>query len=194
MMFPSLVQIFSGLDFAFLLLRGREFDLIKSKVNFSSLGLWHVLFFSTFISILAKLTILKIAFINPLPSRLIIATIPLMIIELCLFTMFVFYIIKFLNKGNYFFNFIISFLWLVSLQSLLVFLISLLLWFFPSIALIVGIIGAVISIQILIVQFKLGRQLLNVGVMMAGGIVLGNVIIGILVGLLDQFAFSLVSG
>ena len=73
-------------------------------------------------------------------------------------------------------------------------LISLLLWFFPSVALLVGIIGAVISIQILVVQFKLGRQLLNVGAMIAGGIVLGNVIVGILVGVLDQVAYSLVSG
>tara|TARA_B100000029_G_scaffold162944_1_gene159037 strand:+ start:8071 stop:8652 length:582 start_codon:yes stop_codon:yes gene_type:complete len=193
-MFPSLLQISSGLNFAFLLLRGKEFDLIKSKIIVSPLGLWHVIFFATIISILAKLTILKIAFINPLPSRLIIATIPLMIIELCLFTMFVFYLTKLLNKENYFFNFIISFLWLVSLQSLLVFLISLLLWFFPSVALLVGIIGAVISIQILVVQFKLGRQLLNVGAMIAGCIVLGNVIVGILVGVLDQVAYSLVSG
>ena len=41
-MIPSIGQLTSGLSFAFSLLRGRPFDLIKSQVNIGPLGLWHV--------------------------------------------------------------------------------------------------------------------------------------------------------
>ena len=191
---PNLKHIISGLTFAFSLLRGQSFDLIKSQVILGPLGLWHALIVTNFISILAKLTILKLAVVHNLPTRMVLATFPLMVIELCLFTMFIFYFLKYINRQNYFYNFIISFLWLISLQSGIVFLISILLWSFPSLALIVALVGAVISIQILVVQFKIARQLLDVSSIIAVSIVLANIIIGLLVGFLDQIAYGLVSG
>ena len=193
-MLPSLKEIVSGLNFAISLLRGQSFDVIKSKVIISPLGLWYVLVTTTFISILAKLTILKLAIVHNLPIRFVISTFPLMIIELCLFTMFVLYLLRFINKETYFYNFIISFLWLVSLQSSLVLLISILLWLFPALAIFVALVGAVISIQILVTQFRLARQLLDVSGLIAAVIVLGNILIGIVVGLLDQVAYGLVAG
>tara|TARA_B100001175_G_scaffold293977_1_gene280861 strand:- start:466 stop:792 length:327 start_codon:yes stop_codon:yes gene_type:complete len=108
--------------------------------------------------------------------------------------MFVLYLLRFINKETYFYNFIISFLWLVSLQSSLVLLISILLWSFPALAIFVALIGAVISIQILVTQFRLARQLLDVSGLIATVIVLGNILIGIVVGLLDQVAYGLVAG
>ncbi len=193
-MIPSFNQLLSGLSFAFSLLRGRSFELIKSQVNIDPLGLWQVLFVTCVISILAKLTIFKIAIANALPIRMILATIPLMVIELSLFTFFVFYLLVILKRQNYFYNFMISFLWLVTLQSSLVLLISVLLWALPSIALIVALVGAVVSIQILIVQFKIAKQLLDVSSLIAIAIVFGNIIVGLLVGLLDQFSYGLFAG
>ena len=193
-MIPSFNQLLSGLSFAFSLLRGRSFELIKSQVNIDPLGLWQVLFVTCVISILAKLTIFKIAIANALPIRMILATIPLMVIELCLFTFFIFYLLVILKRQNYFYNFMISFLWLVTLQSSLVLLISVLLWALPSIALIVALVGAVVSIQILIVQFKIAKQLLDVSSLIAIAIVFGNIIVGLLVGLLDQFSYGLFAG
>ena len=193
-MIPSFNQLLSGLSFAFSLLRGRSFELIKSQVNIDPLGLWQVLFVTCVISILAKLTIFKIAISNALPTRMILSTIPLMVIELCLFTFFIFYLLVILKRQNYFYNFIISFLWLVTLQSSLVLLISVLLWALPSIALIVALVGAVVSIQILIVQFKIAKQLLDVSSLIAIAIVFGNIIVGLLVGLLDQFSYGLFAG
>ena len=193
-MIPSFNQLLSGLSFAFSLLRGRSFELIKSQVNIDLLGLWQVLFVTCVISILAKLTIFKIAIANALPIRMILATIPLMVIELSLFTFFVFYLLVILKRQNYFYNFMISFLWLVTLQSSLVLLISVLLWALPSIALIVALVGAVVSIQILIVQFKIAKQLLDVSSLIAIVIVIGNIIVGLLVGLLDQFSYGFFAG
>ena len=193
-MIPSVNQLLSGLSFAFSLLRGRSFELIKSQVNIDPLGLWQVLFVTCVISILAKLTIFKIAIANALPTRMILATIPLMVIELCLFTFFIFYLLVFLKRQNYFYNFMISFLWLVTLQSSLVLIISVLLWVLPSIALLVALVGAVVSIQILIVQFKIAKQLLDVSSLIAIAIVFGNIIVGLLVGLLDQFSYGLFAG
>ena len=193
-MIPSFNQLLSGLSFAFSLLRGRSFELIKSQVNINPLGLWQVLFVTCVISILAKLTIFKIAIANALPTRMILATIPLMVIELSLFTFFVFYLLVILKRQNYFYNFMISFLWLVTLQSSLVLLISVLLWALPRIALIVALVGAVVSIQILIVQFKIAKQLLDVSSLIAIAIVFGNIIVGLLVGLLDQFSYGLFAG
>ena len=193
-MIPSFNQLLSGLSFAFSLLRGRSFELIKSQVNIDPLGLWQVLFVTCVISILAKLTIFKIAIANALPTRMILATIPLMVIELSLFTFFVFYLLVILKRQNYFYNFMISFLWLVTLQSSLVLLISVLLWALPRIALIVALVGAVVSIQILIVQFKIAKQLLDVSSLIAIVIVFGNIIVGLLVGLLDQFSYGLFAG
>ena len=193
-MIPSFNQLLSGLSFAFSLLRGRSFELIKSQVNIDPLGLWQVLFVTCVISILAKLTIFKIAIANALPTRMILATIPLMVIELCLFTFFIFYLLVILKRQNYFYNFMISFLWLVTLQSSLVLIISVLLWVLPSIALLVALVGAVVSIQILIVQFKIAKQLLDVSSLIAIAIVFGNIIVGLLVGLLDQFSYGLFAG
>ena len=193
-MIPSFNQLLSGLSFAFSLLRGRSFELIKSQVNIDPLGLWQVLFVTCVISILAKLTIFKIAIANALPTRMILATIPLMVIELCLFTFFIFYLLVILKRQNYFYNFMISFLWLVTLQSSLVLIISVLLWVLPSIALVVALVGAVVSIQILIVQFKIAKKLLDVSSLIAISIVFGNIIVGLLVGLLDQFSYGLFSG
>ena len=193
-MIPSFNQLLSGLSFAFSLLRGRSFELIKSQVNIDPLGLWQVLFVTCVISILAKLTIFKIAIANALPTRMILATIPLMVIELCLFTFFIFYLLVILKRQNYFYNFMISFLWLVTLQSSLVLIISVLLWVLPSIALLVALVGAVVSIQILIVQFKIAKQLLDVSSLIAIVIVFGNIIVGLLVGLLDQFSYGLFAG
>ena len=193
-MIPSFNQLLSGLSFAFSLLRGRSFELIKSQVKIDPLGLWQVLFVTCVISILAKLTIFKIAIANALPIRMILATIPLMVIELCLFTFFIFYLLVILKRQNYFYNFMISFLWLVTLQSSLVLLISVLLWALPSIALIVALVGAVVSIQILIVQFKIAKQLLDVSSLIAIAIVFGNIIVGLLVGLLDQFSYGFFAG
>ena len=190
-MIPSFNQLLSGLSFAFSLLRGRSFELVKSQVNINPLGLWQVFFVTCVISILAKLTIFKIAIANALPTRMILATIPLMVIELCLFTFFIFYLLVILKRENYFYNFMISFLWLVTLQSSLVLLISVLLWALPSITLIVTLVGAVVSIQILIVQFKIAKQLLDVSSLIAIAIVFGNIIVGLLVGLLDQFSYGL---
>lgn len=193
-MIPSFNQLLSGLSFAFSLLRGRSFELIKSQVNIDPLGLWQVLFVTCVISILAKLTIFKIAIANALPTRMILATIPLMVIELCLFTFFIFYLLVILKRQNYFYNFMISFLWLVTLQSSLVLIISVLLWVLPSIALLVALVGAIVSIQILIVQFKIAKQLLDVSSLIAIAIVFGNIIVGLLVGLLDQFSYGLFAG
>ena len=102
-MIPSINQLMSGLSFAFSLLRGRPFDLVKSQVNVGPMGLWHVLFITTIISILAKLAIYNIAMPHELPTRMILATIPLMVIELSLFVFFVFYLLNILKRSNYFF-------------------------------------------------------------------------------------------
>ena len=193
-MIHSFNQLLSGLSFAFSLLRGRSFELVKSQVNIDPLGLWQVLFVTCVISILAKLTIFKIAIANALPTRMILATIPLMVIELCLFTFFIFYLLVILKRQNYFYNFMVSFLWLVTLQSSLVLIISVLLWVLPSIALVVALVGAVVSIQILIVQFKIAKKLLDVSSLIAISIVFGNIIVGLLVGLLDQFSYGLFAG
>tara|TARA_B100001057_G_scaffold194814_2_gene195653 strand:- start:21 stop:602 length:582 start_codon:yes stop_codon:yes gene_type:complete len=189
-MIPSINQLMSGLSFAFSLLRGRPFDLVKSQVNVGPLGLWHVLFITTIISILAKLAIYNIAMPHELTTRMILATIPLMVIELSLFVFFVFYLLNILKRSNYFYNFIISFFWLVTLQSSLVLIITILLWMVPDIALLIAIIGAVISIQILIVQFKIAKQLLDLTTLSAIGIVFGNIIIGLIVGYLDQIFYG----
>ena len=189
-MIPSFSQLMSGLSFAFSLLRGRPFDLVKSQVNIGPLGLWHVLFITSIVSILAKLAIFQIAIPHDLPLRMILSTIPLMVIELSLFVFFVYYLLNFLKRNNYFYNFIISFFWLVTLQSSLVLMITVLLWVLPDIALLIAIVGAVISIQILIVQFKIAKQLLDLTTLSAIGIVFGNIIIGLIVGYLDQIFYS----
>ena len=189
-MIPSLSQLMSGLSFAFSLLRGRPFDLVKSQVNIGPLGLWHVLFITSIVSILAKLAIFQIAIPHDLPLRMILSTIPLMVIELSLFVFFVYYLLNLLKRNNYFYNFIISFFWLVTLQSSLVLMITVLLWVLPDIALLTAIVGAVISIQILIVQFKIAKQLLDLTTLSAIGIVFGNIIIGLIVGYLDQIFYS----
>ena len=189
-MIPSFSQLMSGLSFAFSLLRGRPFDLVKSQVNIGPLGLWHVLFITSIVSILAKLAIFQIAIPHELPLRMILSTIPLMIIELSLFVFFVYYLLNLLKRNNYFYNFIISFFWLVTLQSSLVLMITVLLWVLPDIALLIAIVGAVISIQILIVQFKIAKQLLDLTTLSAIGIVFGNIIIGLVVGYLDQIFYS----
>jgi len=189
-MIPSFSQLMSGLSFAFSLLRGRPFDLVKSQVNIGPLGLWHVLFITSIVSILAKLAIFQIAIPHDLPLRMILSTIPLMIIELSLFVFFVYYLLNLLKRNNYFYNFIISFFWLVTLQSSLVLMITVLLWVLPDIALLIAIVGAVISIQILIVQFKIAKQLLDLTTLSAIGIVFGNIIIGLIVGYLDQIFYS----
>ena len=189
-MIPSFSQLMSGLSFAFSLLRGRPFDLVKSQVNIGPLGLWHVLFITSIVSILAKLAIFQIAIPHELPLRMILSTIPLMIIELSLFVFFVYYLLNLLKRNNYFYNFIISFFWLVTLQSSLVLMITVLLWVLPDIALLIAIVGAVISIQILIVQFKIAKQLLDLTTLSAIGIVFGNIIIGLIVGYLDQIFYS----
>ena len=189
-MIPSFSQLMSGLSFAFSLLRGRPFDLVKSRVNIGPLGLWHVLFITSIVSILAKLAIFQIAIPHDLPLRMILSTIPLMVIELSLFVFFVYYLLNLLKRNNYFYNFIISFFWLVTLQSSLVLMITVLLWVLPDIALLIAIVGAVISIQILIVQFKIAKQLLDLTTLSAIGIVFGNIIIGLIVGYLDQIFYS----
>ena len=189
-MIPSFSQLMSGLSFAFSLLRGRPFDLVKSQVNIGPLGLWHVLFITSIVSILAKLAIFQIAIPHELPLRMILSTIPLMIIELSLFVFFVYYLLNLLKRNNYFYNFIISFFWLVTLQSSLVLMITVLLWVLQDIALLIAIVGAVISIQILIVQFKIAKQLLDLTTLSAIGIVFGNIIIGLIVGYLDQIFYS----
>jgi|TARA_B100001996_G_scaffold381903_1_gene372368 hypothetical protein len=189
-MIPSFNQLLSGLSFAFSLLRGRPFDLVKSQVNIGPLGLWHVLFITSIVSILAKLAIYQIVIPHELPLRMILSTIPLMIIELSLFVFFVYYLLNILKRNNYFYNFIISFFWLVALQSSLVLMITVLLWVLPDVALLIAIIGAVISIQILIVQFKIAKQLLDLTTLSAIGIVFGNIIIGLVVGYLDQIFYS----
>ena len=189
-MIPSFSQLMSGLSFAFSLLRGRPFDLVKSQVNIGPLGLWHVLFITSIVSILAKLAIFQIAIPHDLPLRMILSTIPLMIIELSLFVFFVYYLLNLLKRNNYFYNFIISFFWLVTLQSSLVLMITVLLWMLQDIALLIAIVGAVISIQILIVQFKIAKQLLDLTTLSAIGIVFGNIIIGLIVGYLDQIFYS----
>ena len=189
-MIPSFSQLMSGLSFAFSLLRGRPFDLVKSQVNIGPLGLWHVLFITSIVSILAKLAIFQFAIPHDLPLRMILSTIPLMVIELSLFVFFVYYLLNLLKRNNYFYNFIISFFWLVTLQSSLVLMITVLLWVLPDIALLIAIVGAVISIQILIVQFKIAKQLLDLTTLSAIGIVFGNIIIGLIVGYLDQIFYS----
>ena len=193
-MIPSISQLTSGLSFAFSLLRGRPFDLIKSQVNIGPLGLWHVLFITCIISILAKLAIFQIAIPHELPIRMILSTIPLMVIELSIFVFFVFYLLRIINRINYFYNFTIAFFWLVTLQSLLVLVVTILLWVLPGISLLVAIIGAVISIQILISQFKIAKQLLDVSTLAAIGIVFGNIIIGLIVGFLDQIFYGFFMG
>ena len=193
-MIPSISQLTSGLSFAFSLLRGRPFDLIKSQVNIGPLGLWHVLFITCIISILAKLAIFQIAIPHELPIRMILSTIPLMVIELSLFVFFVFYLLRIINRTNYFDNFTIAFFWLVTLQSSLVLVVTILLWVLPGISLLVAIIGAVISIQILISQFKIAKQLLDVSTLAAIGIVFGNIIIGLIVGFLDQIFYGFFVG
>ena len=193
-MIPSISQLTSGLSFAFSLLRGRPFDLIKSQVNIGPLGLWHVLFITCIISILAKLAIFQIAIPHELPIRMILSTIPLMVIELSLFVFFVFYLLRIINRINYFYNFTIAFFWLVTLQSSLVLVVTILLWVLPGISLLVAIIGAVISIQILISQFKIAKQLLDVSTLAAIGIVFGNIIIGLIVGFLDQIFYDFFVG
>ena len=60
--------------------------------------------------------------------------------------------------------------------------------------LLVAIIGAVISIQILISQFKIAKQLLDVSTLAAIGIVFGNIIIGLIVGFLDQIFYGFFVG
>ena len=193
-MIPSIGQLTSGLSFALSLLRGRPFDLIKSQVNIGPLGLWHVLFITCIISILAKLAIFQIAIPHELPIRMILSTIPLMVIELSLFVFFVFYLLRIINRFNYFYNFTIAFFWLVTLQSSLVLVVTILLWVLPGISLLVAIIGAVISIQILISQFKIAKQLLDVSTLAAIGIVFGNIIIGLIVGFLDQIFYGFFVG
>ena len=193
-MIPSISQLTSGLSFAFSLLRGRPFDLIKSQVNIGPLGLWHVLFITCIISILAKLAIFQIAIPHELPIRMILSTIPLMVIELSLFVFFVFYLLRIIKRINYFYNFTIAFFWLVTLQSSLVLVVTILLWVLPGISLLVAIIGAVISIQILISQFKIAKQLLDVSTLAAIGIVFGNIIIGLIVGFLDQIFYGFFVG
>ena len=193
-MIPSISKLTSGLSFAFSLLRGRPFDLIKSQVNIGPLGLWHVLFITCIISILAKLAIFQIAIPHELPIRMILSTIPLMVIELSLFVFFVFYLLRIINRINYFYNFTIAFFWLVTLQSSLVLVVTILLWVLPGISLLVAIIGAVISIQILISQFKIAKQLLDVSTLAAIGIVFGNIIIGLIVGFLDQIFYGFFVG
>tara|TARA_B100000524_G_scaffold4838_1_gene3195 strand:- start:1398 stop:1862 length:465 start_codon:yes stop_codon:yes gene_type:complete len=146
------------------------------------------------ISILAKLAIFQIAIPHELPIRMILSTIPLMVIELSLFVFFVFYLLRIINRINYFYNFTIAFFWLVTLQSSLVLVVTILLWVLPGISLLVAIIGAVISIQILISQFKIAKQLLDVSTLAAIGIVFGNIIIGLIVGFLDQIFYGFFVG
>ena len=69
-------------------------------------------------------------------------------------------------------------------------MITVLLWMLQDIALLIAIVGAVISIQILIVQFKIAKQLLDLTTLSAIGIVFGNIIIGLIVGYLDQIFYS----
>ena len=163
-------------------------------MNIGPLGLWHVLFITCIISILAKLAIFQIAIPHELPIRMILSTIPLMVIELSLFVFFVFYLLRIINRINYFYNFTIAFFWLVTLQSSLVLVVTILLWVLPGISLLVAIIGAVISIQILISQFKIAKQLLDVSTLAAIGIVFGNIIIGLIVGFLDQIFYGFFVG
>ena len=125
---------------------------------------------------------------------MILSTIPLMVIELSLFVFFVFYLLRIINRINYFYNFTIAFFWLVTLQSSLVLVVTILLWVLPGISLLVAIIGAVISIQILISQFKIAKQLLDVSTLAAIGIVFGNIIIGLIVGFLDQIFYGFFVG
>ena len=125
---------------------------------------------------------------------MILSTIPLMVIELSLFVFFVFYLLRIINRINYFYNFTIAFFWLVTLQSSLVLVVTILLWVLPGISLLIAIIGAVISIQILISQFKIAKQLLDVSTLAAIGIVFGNIIIGLIVGFLDQIFYGFFVG
>ena len=125
---------------------------------------------------------------------MMLSTIPLMVIELSLFVFFVFYLLRIINRINYFYNFTIAFFWLVTLQSSLVLVVTILLWVLPGISLLVAIIGAVISIQILISQFKIAKQLLDVSTLAAIGIVFGNIIIGLIVGFLDQIFYGFFVG
>ena len=82
---------------------------------------------------------------------------------------------------------------LLNLQSLLaiIFLISYLAFPVPAIHFILLIAGFVLSIQILIVQFKIAKQLLDVLTLSAIAIVFSNILIGVFVGYIYEFSLSI---
>jgi hypothetical protein len=185
-MIPSINQLTSGLSFAFSLLSGRPFDIIKSRTNISPLGLWHVMFFNLIFSVIAELFFYQSISLKGLHSRIILASIPLTAIKIILFIFFIFYLSTFMKRINYFYNFIISFLWLLAITFLIIYFV------FPiqAVHFILLITGFVLSIQILISQFKIAKQLLDVSTLSAIGIVFSNIFIGMFVGYIYDYSHS----
>ena len=108
-MFPSLNEISSGLILALNLLRRRPLKDIISKISFKAIGLWHAIYVTSVIQIIAKLTILKAIVLDELSYRVIISTIPITFIELFVFTFFIYYLLNLIRKNDRFYIFTIPF-------------------------------------------------------------------------------------
>ncbi len=189
-MFPSLNEIFSGLILAINLLRRRSLEEIVSKISFKAIGLWHVIYVTSVIQIIAKLTILKAIVLNELSYRIIVSTIPITFIELFVFTFFIYFLLNLINKKDRFYIFSIPFLWLICLQNLLLLITIILLMMLPSLTLLISLLAIIFSFQILITQFLHARNSLNTNIAVCIFIVVGNILVGLLVGLIDQTIFS----
>lgn len=190
-MFPSFNQIFSGLSLAIDLLRRRPLEETISKIIIKPIGLWYVIYVTSIIQIIAKLTILKAIVVDELSYRIIISTIPITFIELFVFSFFIFFLLKVINKCERFYIFTIPFFWLVSLQNLLLLITIILLMILPSLTLIISLLAIIFSFQILITQFFHARNSLNTNVIICVFIVVGNIVVGLFVGVIDQTIFKI---
>ena len=190
-MFPSINQIFNGLSLALDLLRRRPLEGLLAKIAVKPIGLWHAIYVTSIIQIIAKLTILKAMVLNELSYRIIFSTIPLTFLELFVFSFFIYFLLNLLNKSNRFYIFTIPIFRLVSLQNLLLLITIILLMILHSLTLLISLVAIIISFQILITQFLHARSSLNTNLVICVFIVVGNILVGLLVGVVDQSIFKI---
>ena len=190
-MFPSITQIFNGLILGLNLLRRRPLEDHLSNILIKPIGLWHAIYVTSIIQIIAKLTILKAMVLEELSYRVIISTIPITFTELFVFAFFIYFLLNLINKNSRYFIFIIPFLWLISLQNLLLLITIILLMIFPSLTLLISLLAIIFSFQILITQFLHARNSLDTTILICICIVIGNILVGLFVGLIDQTIYNI---
>ena len=190
-MFPSITQIFNGLILGLNLLRRRPLEDHLSNILIKPIGLWHAIYVTSIIQIIAKLTILKAMVLEELSYRVIISTIPITFTELFVFSFFIYFLLNLINKNSRYFIFIIPFLWLISLQNLLLLITIILLMIFPSLTLLISLLAIIFSFQILITQFLHARNSLDTTILICIFIVIGNILVGLFVGLIDQTIYNI---